>query len=149
MEKYPASEMESFKHVTAKCVLQPNMFPMFLTNHSLRPVRYLNLALGSSDRGALHWAFDLIPQLQVKFPGALTKIEKSVQEGRTLSQDGRLRRLVTLRVATLCGILFSSKFVDKIAEDVEWFNQERPIPELRTLAMKQMMPSNLVLTSTL
>lgn len=112
MDKNPSAELESFKHVTAK---------------------YLNLALGTSDRGSLHWAFDLIPQLCAKFSGALTKEERSVQEGRSFFQNLGLRKLVTLRVATLCGIEFSAKFLAKIEEDQAWFYQESPIPELRTI----------------
>lgn len=110
MEKFPSSETESFKHVTAK---------------------YMNLALGTSDKSSLYWAFELIPQLMNKFKDALTKSERT-DSSRKMASDNHLKRFVLLRMSLLCGISFSPKFLEKLHEDSEWFNQERPIPELRT-----------------
>jgi hypothetical protein len=109
MEKFPSSETESFKHVTAK---------------------YLNLSLGTSDKSSLYWAFELIPQLVNKFKEALSKSERT--DSRKMASDNHLKRFVLLRMSLLCGISFSPKFIEKLHQDPEWFNQERPVPELRT-----------------
>lgn len=107
LEKYPSSEGSSARHAASK---------------------FLNLAFGSTDKSAIYWTFELIPTLVEKFKNALTKHERaSVSRGGIVRG---LKRFILLRVSAMSGITFSQKFLEKIVEDEDWFDQEQPVPEL-------------------
>jgi hypothetical protein len=107
LEKFPTSEGSSARHAASK---------------------FLNLAFGISDKSLIYWTFELIPKLTDKFKNALTKLERSAMSRGEIERD--LKRHILLRLSLMTGISFSAKFVEKLYEDEDWFDQEQPVPEL-------------------